>query len=168
MAASWQEIDRLRKDPAAFRALANRLLNLGVELTDWERTFLESVCNGPDFQKFTTRQTETLLQLRDHQESAAQSKKAKKLRDEKEYSTRQSEKLFQIRDDYEIITKFHGFNVGILLKRCYEARLDLSESQEARIIRMYEKSQTSARRKDIGFLMHCARQLYIIEEEVVD
>jgi len=167
MAASWQEISRLKKDPAAFRTLAKRLLNLDVELTDWERTFLESVCDGPDYQKFTARQTEVLLQLRDQKVSAAEAKKAKKLHDEKEYSLRQSEKLLQIRNDYEIITNFHGFSVGFLLKGCYEARLDLLESQEARIIKLYSKSQTSVRRKDIGFLMHCARQLYVIEEELV-
>jgi len=125
MAASWQEISRLKKDPAAFRTLAKRLLNLDVELTDWERTFLESVCDGPDYQKFTARQTEVLLQLRDQKVSAAEAKKAKKLHDEKEYSLRQSEKLLQIRNDYEIITNFHGFSVGFLLKGCYEARLEL-------------------------------------------
>ncbi|MGB7102681.1 MAG: hypothetical protein WBD95_28460 [Xanthobacteraceae bacterium] len=166
MAASWQEISRLRKDPTAFRALAERLLNLGVELTDWELTFLQSVREGPDY--YMSRQTEVLLQLRDQKLSAAEARKAKKLHDEKEYSTRQSEKLLQIRNDYEIITTFQGFSIGSLLKGCYEARLDLSESQEARIVRLCGQSQTSVRRKDIGFLMHCARQLCVIEEEFAD
>ena len=38
---SWREIDRIRKAPADFRAVAKRLLNLGAELTEWESIFVE-------------------------------------------------------------------------------------------------------------------------------
>jgi hypothetical protein len=48
-----------------------------------------------------------------------------------EFTTRQSEKLAQIRDDYELVTKLPGnFSVEIVLRKCYEARLDLSEPDE--------------------------------------
>jgi hypothetical protein len=163
--ASWQEIDRLRKAPAAFRALAERLLKLGEELTDWERTFLDSISHK-DREEITSRQSERLLQIRDVQGSR-RSKKQKKP-PEREFSSRQSEKLFQIRDDYEVLTEFQGFSVKIILHGCWEARLDLPESAEARIVKMYEKSPTSIRRKDVGFLMWCARQLYLLEEEFSD
>ena len=128
---SWREIDRIRKAPADFRAVAKRLLNLGAELTEWESIFVESICND----------TET-----------------------KEFTTRQSEKLLQIRDDYETITKFHGFSVETLLDKCWLARLDLSESQEEKLKKLRERSRISVRRRDIGFLMRCARELEIIEE----
>ena len=67
--ASWREIDRIRKAPAEFRAVAQRLLNLGAELTEWESTFLESICNDTPTKEFTTRQSEKLLQIRDDYET---------------------------------------------------------------------------------------------------
>ena len=70
----------------------------------------------------------------------------------------------QIRDDYETITKFHGFSVETLLDKCWLARLDLSESQEEKLKKLRERSRISVRRRDIGFLMRCARELEIIEE----
>ncbi len=133
--ASWREIDRIRKAPAEFRALAKRLLNLGAELTDWESIFLELIRND----------TET-----------------------KEFTTRQSEKLLQIRDDYETLTKFQGFSVEILLDKCWLARLDLSEGQEERLKKLRERSRVSVRRREIAFLMRCARQLEIIEDDFTE
>ena len=132
--ASWREIDRIRKDPTAFRALATRLLKFGTDLTDWEKDFLASI--GGD-------------------------------RDSKEFTTRQSEKLLQIRDDNEFVTKCHdGFSVPLLLRRCREARLDLSESDEAWIEGFFERSNgISMKRKHVGRLLRCARELHIIEEE---
>ena len=70
----------------------------------------------------------------------------------------------QIRDDYETITKFHGFSVETLLDKCWLAQLDLSESQEEKLKKLRERSRISVRRRDIGFLMRCARELEIIEE----
>jgi len=160
--ASWQEIDHLKKNPTAFRSLAERLLKLGLELTDWERTFLESI--SKDRKEISLRQSERLLQIRDTQGS----RRSKNKIPEKEFTTRQSEKLFQIRDDYEVVTEFHGFSVKTILHGCWEARLDLLESAEERIVKLYERSPTSIRRKDVGFLMWCARRLYLIEEEFSD
>ena len=132
--ASWREIDRIRKDPTAFRALAMKLLKVGTDLTDWEKDFLASIGS-------------------DH--------------DSKEFTTRQSEKLLQIRDDNEFVTKCRdGFSVALLLRQCREARLDLSESDEAWIEGLIDGSNSvSIKRKHVGRLLRCARQLHIIEEE---
>jgi hypothetical protein len=81
-------------------------------------------------------------------------------------TTRQSEKLLQIRDDIEIITQFRGFSVELLLKQCHDARVDLSEPDETWIAQMFARNKASIRRKSIGRLMQCARELNIIEEEV--
>lgn len=63
---SWIEIDRVRKDPAEFRALASRLLRSPADIfTDWEREFLEQKVGGPRPHEYTTRQAEKLLQIRD-------------------------------------------------------------------------------------------------------
>ncbi len=131
--ASWREIDRIRKAPAEFRALAKRLLNFGAELTEWESTFLESICIN---------------------------------RHSVEFTTRQSEKLLQIRDDYETLTEFHGFSVKIMLRQCRDAQLDLSESDGEWILKQFQRSQTTMRRKNIGRLMRCARELRVIEGEL--
>ena len=68
--ASWREIDSLRKDPTAFRALAKRLLKLPNEdFTDWEKLFLDDMAfSRKAVSEFTTRQSEKLLQIRDDAE----------------------------------------------------------------------------------------------------
>jgi len=66
--ASWQEIDRIRKDPKKFRALAAHLLAHIPDLTDWEKDFLASIKTESDKDEFTTRQSEKLLQIRDDYE----------------------------------------------------------------------------------------------------
>jgi hypothetical protein len=63
--ASWQEIDRFRKDPKRFRTLAARLLAHTLDLTNWEEDFLVSIKTQSDKDEFTTRQSEKLLQIRD-------------------------------------------------------------------------------------------------------
>jgi len=67
--ASWKEIDRIRKDPKGFRALAKGLRAHISALTDWEKDFLTSINNQSDKEEFTTRQSEKLLQIRDDYES---------------------------------------------------------------------------------------------------
>ena len=67
--ASWREIDRIRKDPTAMRALAAHLLKLpNAELTEWEIKFLESISADRTGEEFTTRQAEKLMQIRDDSE----------------------------------------------------------------------------------------------------
>ena len=65
--ASWVEIERIRKDQPAFKALAKRLLaDPGFERTEWEEEFLNEVSK---YQRdLTLRQCEKLLQIRDEAE----------------------------------------------------------------------------------------------------
>jgi hypothetical protein len=133
--ASWREIDRVRKDPAAVRTTAKALLAFrrrDVDFTDWEVDFLQSmVCReGVD-----------------------------------ELTTRQSEKLLQIRDDAELLTEYRGFSVQLLIKGVHEARSDLSEEDEEWIVSIADNAPTSIRRRHIGRLMRCARQLNLIDDE---
>jgi hypothetical protein len=68
---SYREIDRVRKDAPAVRALAKRLLAApDADWTDWEIDFLEDMARhaGRDL---TTRQGEKLIELRDDAESHA-------------------------------------------------------------------------------------------------
>jgi hypothetical protein len=71
--ASWREIDRIRKDPAAMRALAVHLLRLpNTDLTDWETKFLKSISNDQTNEEFTTRQAEKLMQIREDSEEVSE------------------------------------------------------------------------------------------------
>src|ERR1700687_3164087 len=71
--ASWREIDRIRKDPTAMRALAAYLLKLpNAELTEWEIKFLESISSDRTSEEFTTRQAEKLMQIRDDYEEVSE------------------------------------------------------------------------------------------------
>jgi hypothetical protein len=132
--ASWREIDRIRKAPKEFRALAKGLrAQFSDDLTDWEKDFLDGIAG---------------------------------LDGKEEFTTRRSEKLLQIRDDYTSISELPGgFSVGIVLKECKQARLDLSEADEQWVLQSYDRSPTTIRRKHTGRLMRCARELHIIEQE---
>jgi hypothetical protein len=131
--ALWSEIDRIRKDPKGFRAVAKRLLAYGDELTDWERDFLTSIQSQHDKDEFTNRQ---------------------------------SEKLLQIRDDYEVVTKLpRELSVRLVLQQCIEAKLDLSENDEAWIEQRVAESSATIRRKHVGRLMQCGREVHAIDPE---
>ena len=86
-----------------------------------------------------------------------------------QFTTRQSEKLLQIRDDHKSVTEMRaGFSVKLILRQCREGRLDLSEADEEWILQRFEQSQTTIRRKHVGRLMRCARQLNLIDGEFDD
>jgi hypothetical protein len=132
--ASWREIDRIRKDPTAMRALAAYLLRLpNAELTEWEVKFLESISSDRTSEEFTTRQ---------------------------------AEKLMQIRDDSEYVSEigYARLSVKILIADCKMGHLDLSEDNEKWILR-FPEGTTSIRRRDIGRLLRCARDLNNIDDE---
>jgi hypothetical protein len=82
-----------------------------------------------------------------------------------ELSTRQAEVLLEIRDAVELVSKHRGFNVGSLIRGCYLARLDLEEEDEDWIIKIHERSPLSIRRKELGRLWKCARQLHLLDDE---
>jgi hypothetical protein len=89
----------------------------------------------------------------------------RRLRNLEEFTTRQAEKLLQIRDDIEEVTEVLGFGVHLLLKGCFEARLDLSEADEEWIVARFQESPHRIRRKQVVRLMRCARELNLIEEK---
>jgi hypothetical protein len=89
----------------------------------------------------------------------------RRLRKVEEFTTRQSEKLLQIRDDIEEVEEVLGFSVQLLLKGCFEARFDLSEADEEWVADRFQASPRNIRRKHVGRLTHCARELNLIEEE---
>jgi hypothetical protein len=66
--ASWIEIDRVRKDTAAFKALAMRLIaDATFERSEFADAFLQDISNYKR-NELTTRQAEVLLGLRDEAE----------------------------------------------------------------------------------------------------
>lgn len=89
----------------------------------------------------------------------------RRLRNIEEFTTRQAEKLLQIRDDIEEVTGVLGFSVRLLLNGCVDGRLDLSEGDEEWVLARSQASSVSIRRKHVGRLMRCARELNLIEEE---
>ena len=132
--ATWQEINRVRRDARGARALAQRLLKVYPDaLSSWELDFLGSLS----------------------------------ITDVREFTTRQAEKLLQIRDDSEPVTKYRGYSIASLIRQCYEARLDLNEADEEWVTEMRERSDSSIRRKHIGRLVRCARELCILEDETL-
>jgi hypothetical protein len=117
--ASWREIDQIRKDSTAMRALAVHLLRLpNADMTEWEIKFLQSIS------------------------------------------------LMQIRDDSEYVTEtgYARLSVKILIADCQMGHIDLNEANEEWILR-FPKGTTSIKRRDVGRLLRCARDLNNIDDE---
>jgi hypothetical protein len=87
-------------------------------------------------------------------------------RTNEEFTTRQSEKLLQIRDDSEYVSEigYARSSVKILIADCQLGYLDLNEDNEKWILE-FPKGTASIRRKDIGRLLRCARDLNNIDDE---
>jgi hypothetical protein len=135
--ASWREIDRIRKDPTAMRALAVYLLKLAdAELTEWEIKFLESISSDRTGEEFTTRQAEKLMQIRDDSEEVSE-------------------------------IGYQRLSVKILVKDCKLAYLDLAalDEDKAEWIKALPVGATKIKRKYIGRLLGCARMLNNIDDE---
>lgn len=66
--ASWNEIERTRKNPNIFRPLARRLMNdSNCEQSEFADGFLENIANWKR-EEISLRQSEVLLGLRDNAE----------------------------------------------------------------------------------------------------
>lgn len=76
-----------------------------------------------------------------------------------EYSTRQAEKLLEIRGDIELVEECRGFSVRRLISECFEGRLELSEDDEAWIVELKSEGSSRIRRRHIGRLLRCAREV---------
>jgi hypothetical protein len=72
--------------------------------------------------KFSARQAEALLALRDFR-----------------LTSRQAETLFEIRDTATLHRDIKGVSVTNLIARCYEARLDLGEDDEEFILGLWKR-----------------------------
>ena len=87
-------------------------------------------------------------------------------RTSEEFSARQAEKLMQIRDDSEDVSEIEHarLSVKILIADCQMGHHDLSESNEEWILG-FQKGTTSIKRRNIGRLLRCARDLNNIDDE---
>ena len=102
--ASWIEIDRVRKDPKAFKLLASHLLadaDYARERSEFATDFLENISQS-EMEELTTRQGEILLELRD-----------------------EGRRYFQTGDN---------LSVEILIEKFYDARLDLGNDDDIAFI----------------------------------
>jgi hypothetical protein len=111
--ASWKEIERIRKDREAVRAIAKRLLtNLPDELNDWEREFLQPKTAARH--ELTNRQGEKLLEIRDGAESiTVVAGFSVRLLIENCYLAR----LDLSEDDEEFITRMRAKSAATILRR---------------------------------------------------
>ena len=100
---------------------------------EWELTFLRDIAEqsaaiialSPKERKafkFSARQAEALLALRDFR-----------------LTSRQAETLFEIRDTATLHRDIKGVSVTNLIARCYEARLDLHEDDEEFIMGLWKR-----------------------------
>jgi hypothetical protein len=159
--ASAREMHAISSDPARVRNLAVSLLALAKAteniFSEWELTFLKDIAEQsaavlaltPKERKqfkFSDRQAEALLALRDFR-----------------LTLRQAEKLFQIRDAAVLYRDINGISVRNLIKRCYEARLDLGEDDEEFIERLWQSGASELRVGDLVQLKRCSKQLGELE-----
>jgi hypothetical protein len=134
---SWIEIERVRKDPKAFKLLAGHLLadaNYARVRSDTATDFLENISRYRS-DEITTRQGEFLLELRD-----------------------EAKVYFKIGD---------GLSVGILIEKCFLSRLDLaSDNDIERIEALKASGRTFVTGKEIGWFKRICKELGEIESYV--
>jgi hypothetical protein len=78
-------------------------------------------------------------------------------------STRQGEVLAQLNDNAKSYTSLEGLSIASLVRDCWQARVDLSEDDEAFIVGLTENRVTSLKRRQALRLLACARQLELID-----
>ncbi len=159
--ASAREMHAVSSDPVKVRNLALGLLALTKTaeniFNEWELTFLRDMAERSEkiiglsakerkeF-KFSTRQAEALLALRDFRLTA-----------------RQAETLFEIRDGVTLHRDIGGISVSKLVARCYENRFDLDESNEEFIVGLWNRGATELRTPALMPLTRCCVQLCELE-----
>ena len=159
--ASAREMHAVSSDPVRVRNLALGLLAMAKTAEDifseWELTFLRDIAEqsaaiialSPKERKefkFSARQTEALLALRDFR-----------------LTSRQAEKLFEIRDAATLHRDIKGVTVRNLIARCYEARLDLDEDDEKFIAGLWKSGATELRTPALMQLKRCSIQVDALE-----
>jgi hypothetical protein len=79
-------------------------------------------------------------------------------------TTRQAEKLMELRDANQSFSTFDGFNIETLIDKCFQARLDLSKDEDIAFVERLRASGTrSIKRRILGRLLRCCRELLVIE-----
>jgi hypothetical protein len=83
-----------------------------------------------------------------------------------EFTTRQAEKLMQIRDESEYVSEigYDRLSVKLLIEDCKLGHMNLREEYEDWILSI-PKGTTSIRRRYVGRLLQCARDLKNIDDE---
>lgn len=61
--------------------------------------------------------------------------------------------------DIELVEECRSFSVRRLISECFESRLELSEDDEAWIIELKSEGSPRIRRRHIGRLLRCAREV---------
>lgn len=159
--ASAREMHAISSDPVKVRNLALGLLALTKTaeniFKEWELTFLRDMAEQSEAVmalspkerkefKFSARQSEALLALRDFR-----------------LTSRQAEKLFEIRDSVTLHRDIKGVSVRNLIVRCYENRLDLDEGDEEFIAGLWKSGATELRTPALMRLKRCSIQLGELE-----
>jgi GAF domain-containing protein len=159
--ASAREMHAVSSDPVKVRNLALGLLALTKTaekiFNDWELTFLRDMAErsaaiialSPKERKefkFSDRQAQALLALRDFR-----------------LTSRQAETLFEIRDTATLHRDISGVSVSNLVAKCHEARLDLDEDDEKFIVGLWESGATALRTPALMRLKKCSIQVDAIE-----
>jgi len=135
----YREINDLQRDLPRARRLAEFLLLMaGIEWTEWEVTFLNSII----------RQVDARLLAKDFNDHL---------------SVRQIEILVELRDDAVLYEKVEGLLIRLLIRSCFEMRHLLNDSETEFVTRHIEAGTTKLRRRQVFFLFHCARKALVIE-----
>ena len=78
-------------------------------------------------------------------------------------TTRQQEKLVELRDGAEFVSRTpQGFSVSSLIESCWLRHLDLVDEDDIGFIEGL-KGERSIRRRQLGRLLRCCRQLDVID-----
>jgi GAF domain-containing protein len=159
--ASAREMHAVSSDPIKVRNLALGLLALTKTaeniFNEWELTFLRDMAERSEAIialspkqrkgfKFSNRQAEALLALRDFR-----------------LTSRQAETLFEIRDSATLHRDISGISVSNLIARCHEARLDLDEGDEEFIVGLWKRGATELRTPALMRLKRCSVQVDALE-----
>jgi hypothetical protein len=132
--ASWRDIDRIRKDPVAFKTLANEILARRDQhlcnLTEFAEDFLQGVSRwkGP------------------------------------ELSNRQGEVLLELRDETAMHFDLRGLSVEILIDRCLALRFELDSADRQRLEDLKNSSRSYVAGRQIGWFKRVCKQLGEIED----
>ena len=76
---------------------------------------------------------------------------------------RQREVLVELRDNARSHRQIEGLSVAGLVHQCWLARMDLEEDDEAFIVALKSANTAVLKRRPLLRLLHCARQLGLID-----